>query len=175
MKKLVLTGCAGLICFLISCNDTAKVASEHAEASQAEKNMQADEAVSNAFKTGDMKVLDSVIADDFVDHTERGDKKGRDSLKSMIAYVRSNFEGMKMDVISRAANDNYVFTVMRFTGNNPVAMEGMPAGPYDMKALEVTRCEGGKAVEHWEYMDMQDVMKRMGDQKAMTDSVKVKK
>ena len=58
---------------------------------EGQKNIAASDAVMNAFQTGDASGLDSVIADDFVDHTDRGDKKGRDSLKAMVKFVHTNF------------------------------------------------------------------------------------
>jgi predicted ester cyclase len=79
------------------------------------------------------------------------------------------------------ADNEYVFSWMRFTGTSNGSM-GMPAGPYDMKSIEVARFKDGKIVEHWTFMDMQDVMKMMGqmpgaDKNAMNmnDSTKMKK
>src|SRR6476620_6340065 len=104
MKKLAFYICAGLTCFLISCNDTAKVAGEHSESTQAEKNLQANDVVMKAFSTGDVSGIDSVVAENFVGHSEQGDN-GRDSLKSMITSMKADYSDMKMEKISEAAND----------------------------------------------------------------------
>jgi len=45
--------------------------------------MAASDAISKAFETGDISKIDSVVADDFVDHTDQGDKKGKDSLNAI--------------------------------------------------------------------------------------------
>jgi predicted SnoaL-like aldol condensation-catalyzing enzyme len=83
----------------------------------------------------------------------------RDSLKAMIRMVKSTNEDMKMEIIKELADDDYVFSWMRFTGTSSGAM--MPAGPYDMKAIQAVRFRDGKAVEHWEFMEMRDMMKMM--------------
>ena len=53
----------------------------------AEKNLAASRIVTDAFKSGDASKIDSAVAADFVDHTDRGDM-GRDSLKKMIAEIQ---------------------------------------------------------------------------------------
>jgi predicted SnoaL-like aldol condensation-catalyzing enzyme len=54
---------------------------------------------------------------------------------------------------------------------------GMPNGPYDMTAIELAKFKDGKAVEHWNFMEMQSMMKMMGQQPGMNtmDSSKMKK
>jgi len=37
----------------------------------------------------------------------------------------------------------------------------MPAGPYNMTGMQVVRCEDGKIVEHWEFMEPREMMKMM--------------
>lgn len=172
MRRFFYSASAAILCIFIACNDTNKAAGNK-DNSLAETNMQADNMISKAFQTGDLSGIDSVVADDFVDHTERGDKIGRDSLKAMITWVRSNFKDMKTEMISQAANDDRVFSLMRFTGTNTISVPGMSPGTYDMQSLHVTRFKGGKAVEHWSYMDMQEMMKMQDPamDKTKTDSL----
>src|SRR5687767_5196009 len=92
-----------------------------------------------------------------------GDKKGRESLKAMVNMIHSNFKDMKMEKVREVADDEYVFTWMRYSGTSDGAM-GMPKGPYDMSAIEVAKFKDGKAVEHWSFMDMQDMMEMMPPQ-----------
>ncbi len=127
--------------------------------------------VSKAFETGDPSGIDSVVVADFVDHTDRGDM-GRDSLKAMVSMAHTMIPDMKMKVLREMANDDYVFTQMNFTGTSNGQM-GMPAGPFDMNAIQVARCKDGKIVEHWEYMEPREMMKMMpmpqGDDKMKMD------
>ncbi len=128
----------------------------------AKKNLEGMRVVTKAFETGDVSGIDAVVAENFVDHTDRGDM-GRDSLKAIIAMMKTKNMGMKTEAILEMANDEYVFGWYKFTGTSDGSM-GMPAGPYEMKAIELAKCKDGKAVEHWEFMEMRDMMKMMAGQ-----------
>jgi len=164
MKKILSLLAIASIVVLVSCgNDkTASdtMSTDKKDNSMAEKNLAASHAISNAFGTGDVSALDSFVADDFVDHTDRGDKVGRDSLKAMIAWVHSTNKDMKMEIKKELADNDHVMTWMRFTGTSDGSM-GMPKGPYDMTAIELVRFKDGKAVEHWEFMELREMMKMM--------------
>ena len=132
--------------------------------SEAKKNIQnlSPQEVQQELKDNKATLID-IREKEELDHTDRGDKVGRDSLKAMIQYVRTNFSDMKMETIKEMADGDHVFQWMRYTGSSD-GTKGMPAGPYDMRAIEVTRFQNGKAVEHWAYMDMAEMMKMMGQQ-----------
>ena len=143
---------------------------------KAQKNLESGRAMSKAFETGNTALLDSAVADDFLDHTDQGDKTGRDSLKSLVNYVHTSMKDMKMETIREVADDDYVFQWMRYSGTSHGEM-GMPVGPYDMHAIEVSKYKDGKAIEHWSYMDMKEMMKMMPQPapKMMTDTMSMKK
>jgi len=69
---------------------------------------------------------------------------------------------MKSEIKKVFADDDYVMAWMRWTGTADGSMPGMPAGPYDMTAIEVVRFKDGKAVEHWAFMEPREMMKMMG-------------
>ena len=143
-----------VLCLLASCNN-ATTGSADDEA--AKKNLEANRMVLSAFETGDVSKIDSAIADDFVDHTDRGDMKGRDSLKAMVKYVKANFKDMKATVVKELADKEYVFSWIKYTGTGDGVI--MPAGPYEMNTMEVSRFRDGKAVEHWAFMEHREAMK----------------
>lgn len=161
MKKYFLAVSACLFLFCVSCNNKAgdDKAGDDKMSGQAEKNLAASHIVVDAFQTGDISKIDSAVASDFVDHTERGDM-GRDSLKAMIKMWHGASKDAKTEIIKELADDEYVFSWMRFTGSSDGSM-GMPAGPYDMKSIEVVRFKDGKAVEHWGFMEPREMMKMM--------------
>ncbi len=123
-------------------------------------NIASSDVIMKAFQTGDVSGIDSVVSDDFLDHTDRGDMKGRDSLKAMVNWVHANMKDMKTEKVREVADGDFVYSWMRYTGTSDGSM-GMPNGPYDMKAIEVAKYNDGKAVEHWSFMDAQDMMKMM--------------
>ena len=127
---------------------------------KAKKNMAASHIVSDAFMSGDTSNIDDAVAADFVDHTDRGDM-GRDSLKAMIIFVKKEASDMKMTLTKEVADDDYVFSAMEFTGTSDGSM-GMPKGPYDLHVIQVVKFnKDSKAIEHWEYMRNDDMMKMM--------------
>ncbi|MEP6616588.1 MAG: ester cyclase [Ginsengibacter sp.] len=161
MKKILIAACVGLACFCSSCTDTGTTSTtEKKDNSAMEKNMAANDVISKAFETGDVKGIDSVVADDFVDHTDHGDVNGRDSLKAMVNMVHTMMKDMKMETLHNLGDDEYVSGWMRYSGTSDGSM-GMPKGPFDMHAIELTKFKDGKAVEHWSFMDMRDMMKMM--------------
>ena len=180
MKKILFVASAGLLCLFISCNDSSTTASsETKDNSLVQKNLDASHIVSKAFETGDPSQIDSVVAADFVDHNEHGGTGNRDSLKAMIIAMHKEDPNGKMDIVKELADDDYVFSLMHFTGTSNGSM-GMPAGPYDMHAIQVVRFKDGKAVEHWSYMQPSEMMKMMApqgkmDNKMNADSSKMKK
>lgn len=136
----------------------------------AKKNLAAFHTVDNAFMTGDISQIDSVVASDFVDHGEKGDGN-RDSLKAMIAAMKKSDKDTKSETKKEFADDEYVMGWMHWTGTSDGSMEGMPAGPYDMAEIEVVRFKDGKAVEHWSFMEPRELMKMMAP-KSGTDTTK---
>ena len=159
MKKIFFAALAAMLCTFTSCdNNNATVVGKGD--TQREKNLAASNVIDEAFKSGDVSKIDSVVAADFVDHTDRGDKTGRDSLKAMVAMIHNNFKDMKMEKVREVADDDYVFNWMRYSGTSDGAM-GIPKGPYEMNVTEVVKFKDGKAVEHWSFVDMKDMMKMM--------------
>ena len=176
MKTILLAAFAGLLCTWISCDSrTESTTADNNNKEQEQKNIAASDVVMKAFQTGDVSGIDSVIADDFVDHTDRGDKTGSDSLKAMVNFVRANFKDMKFDKVRDVADGDYVYSWVNYSGTSDGSM-GMPKGPYKMGTIELSKFKDGKAVEHWSFVDMQDMMKMM-PQPAMNnmDTTKMKK
>ena len=107
MKKLIFAVSAIAICFLISCNSKEPAKESSGGMSEkAKKNLAASHIVSDAFMSGDPSKIDSAVAPDFVDHTDRGDMN-RDSLKAMITMMKKESGNMKMDLMNELANDFY--------------------------------------------------------------------
>ncbi len=163
MKRILFSAFAGAICICTSCDSNVPVASDTGINAQQEKNLASFETVNKAFETGDVSGIDSVVADDFLDHTDHGDVNGKDSLKAMVKQMHASFPDMKTSVKNTAASGDYVYGWMSYSGNSDGSM-GIPKGPYDMSAVELVKFSNGKAVEHWSFMQPSDMMKMMGSQ-----------
>lgn len=167
MKKFLFILSGTVYCFLSACNDKDMASGGMSDA--ATKNLDAFHAVSNAFDTGDISRIDSVVASDFVDHTPKGDMKGTDSLKAMITMMK-NSGTMKSEIKKELADDEYVMAWMRWTGTSNGSMPDLPAGSVDMNGIEVVRFREGKAVEHWAFMDPREMMQMTGGGQQMPPS-----
>lgn len=179
MKTIFTAAVAALLLIATSCNSNTETTSNENNNKQEQKNLAASDVITRAFQTGDVSGIDSVVSEDFIDHTDRGDMKGRDSLKAMVKFVHSNFKDMKTEKVREVADGDYVFSWMRYSGSSDGSM-GMPKGPYEMSAIEVAKFKDGKAVEHWNFMEIRDVMKMMGQQSNTnitnnTDTTKAKR
>ena len=158
MKKFLLILSAGAVCFFTSCGGKKEEGSGGMSA-KAKANLAASKIVSDALMSGDISKIDSAVASDFVDHTDKGDM-GRDSLKAMITMMHKSGGDMKMETVKEFADDEYVVSWMRYSGSNGESM-GMPKGPYNMTTIELVKCKDGKAIEHWGFMEPREMMKMM--------------
>lgn len=163
MKHFIFVVSVGLLCIFISCKDSSTTAGKAKDNLQVNKNLNAWHTVSMAFANGDPTAVDSVIADGYIDHKTNGDVKSRDSVKANITRAHAKFNDIRMETIKELADNDYGFFWMHFTANIKGAM-GMPATPYDLTTVQVVRFKDGKAVEHWEYMEMKQLMKMMQQQ-----------
>ena len=174
MKKFLFILSVGATCFLISCNNEKKEG-EGGVSETAKKNTDAFNTVSDAFKSGDITKIDSVVASDFVDHSGMHGDGNRDSLKAMITMMSMD-KTAKSETKLELANDDYVAGWLHMTGTNDGSM-GPKGTPYDMSGIELVKFKDGKAIEHWSFMSMADMMKMMpqpGMNNKMMDSTKKK-
>ena len=155
---------------IISCNDTAKVAdTDNADNTKMTENMKN---VYRAIETGDVSKLDSMIADDVVDHNanpDGSDMKGRDNVKKMLSEIHAYFEdGFKMEMLSDAlsSDGNYHYAMVRMTGKAKANPWGMPVGKeIDDTSVDVVKLRDGKATDHWGFMSMADFNETMKEMK----------
>jgi hypothetical protein len=160
-----------LLCLLFSCTQQSTGLS-----AAAQKNLDANHAVNNAFVTKDFSKIGDYIAADAVDHSDYGDVVGIDSIKA--EFIKwSAMADEKMETIKELADSEYVMSWSRSIGTMKKDGMHLKAGDtYNMEALEITKFKDGKAVEHWTMMKPADVAKMMAPPAAPAmDSAKMKK
>ena len=166
MKKILIAAATGLLCFFISCKD----AGTSSTSDEAQKNSDANNRVMKAIETGDSLTIDSLIADDAVDHMGPNGQEvnGGDKIKHMLIDMHNHMKDIKFDIISTAANGDYVFTLSNFSGTMTDSTMGMAAGTkMDEKTVDVVRVKDGKMEEHWGFVDPAAMMKHMQETPAM--------
>lgn len=174
MKKILFIISAGLVCFLMSCSNE-KGSETTGESATAKKNLDACNAINKAIETGDVSQLGDYIASDGVDHSgEKGEVKGLDSIKAELQGLHSMYSNMSFDVAKELADDEYVFQWTKFSGTCTVASMGMPAGSkIESSSVHVTKFKDGKATDHWQFIEMADMMKMMGGEQKGMESMKM--
>jgi predicted ester cyclase len=106
-----------------------------------------------------------------VDHGgEGGDVKGLDNIVAEMKKYHDQMPDMKSETIKTMADDEYVMTWSKTSGTAKTDGMGMKAGQkMDMTAVDVAKFKDGKAVEHWIFMDPNEMMKMMMSSPMMTN------
>lgn len=136
---------------------------------KAKKNLEANANIKKGYVAGDYSKMSDYIADDIVDHSGgKGEVIGRDSVIAMMKYYHDLMAVTKFEVVKELADDEYVFSWTKVTG-------GMGGKTTTISNLDVTRFKEGKAVEHWIFMDPNEMMQMFTPpQPSTSDSVAVK-
>lgn len=164
MKKVLFAAATGLLCFLISCKDSGSSSSTTTTTDVTQKNIESNGKVMKAIETGDAATIDSLIADDAVDHMGPNMQpvNGGTNIRHMLTDMHNHMKDLKFDIITTAGNNDYVFTYSRMSGTATDSMMGMPAGTrMDEEGVDVVKVKDGKMVEHWGFVDPAAMMKHM--------------
>lgn len=176
MKQLLFAFAAVIL--LYSC-DNAKVAGSE-EDNMAARNTEHVKTIFKAIETGDVSAVDTLFADNIVDHNanmDGSDIVGKDSVKAMLTKIHTYFDGLKVEYISDATSEDgtYHYALSRMTGTAKENPWGMPVGmKMDDTSVDVIKLKDGKATDHWGFLswgDINEMMKGMSSQ-SMTDSTK---
>ena len=159
MKKFIAIISVGFICLLTSCAGK----NEGGMSDKAKKNLEASQAVSKMFESGDWSKIGDYIATDAVDHAGmNGDIVGLDSIKAAFAMYGTMMSDMKNETVVEMANDDYVMSWMKESWTMKVDGMGMKAGSKNSwNAIEVSKFKDGKSTDHWSFISWGDMMKMM--------------
>ena len=166
MKKVCYTMAIATMCIATSCTDsgTNTTSGNNADSTEMERNMAKSRSIYKAIEKGDGALIDTLIADDAVDHQGPNGTpiKGGDSIRHFLTDMHNHVSDLKFDMISDAARGDYIFSMVQISGTMKDNMMGMPAGTkMDEKTVDVIKVKDGKMVEHWGFMDPNEMMKQM--------------
>jgi predicted ester cyclase len=139
----------------------------------AQDNLAKNRSVYTAIENGDSATISGLIASDAVDHEGPNgtEVKGGPNIVHMLSDMHNHIKDLKFDVLSDAAKGDYVFSMVQIKGTTNDNSWGTPAGTkMDSKGVDVVKIRDGKMVEHWGFMDPNDMMKMMGNHPPMGDS-----
>lgn len=165
MKQLLFTLCAAVFFFVVSCNSEKKEATG-GMSDAAKKNIEANNAIMKMFETGDWSKVGDYIANDAVDHAgPKGDITGLDSIRAYFDQMGQMMTNMKNDIIKTVADDEYVMCWVKGSATAKVDLPdwGMKAGQsHTVNSVEVSKFRDGKVMEHWSFVDANEMMQMMG-------------
>jgi steroid delta-isomerase-like uncharacterized protein len=119
-----------------------------------------------AFSTGDVDLLDDVVAEDAVDHDAYNPyaSEGREGAKKVISMYRDAFPDLVMTVDDQIAEGDKVATMWHAEGTHEGELMGY-AGTGNRATthgIAVDRIEGGRVVEAWGQWDVMHLMQVIG-------------
>ncbi len=158
MRKLIFFSAILFSCVIISCNTGSGGLS-----ATAKKNLEVNSAIMKAYEAGDFSKLGDYIAADAIDHAgENGDINGLENIIKEMQRYRDMMTDSKTEVKRELADDEYVMTWAKFSGTLKADGMGKKAGEkMEMTSVDVSKFKDGKAVEHWAFADMNEMMKMM--------------
>jgi steroid delta-isomerase-like uncharacterized protein len=133
---------------------------------QVARNTAAMQRIFDAFNTGDVSAIDSVIAPDAVDHSVLPGTEGTtaEQLKQYVAMARVGFPDLRITVDEQLAAADHVVFMSTFRGTHTGEFMGIaPTGrAVEVEAIDVVRFEDGRAVEHWGLGNDLKMMQQLG-------------
>ncbi|HET7115843.1 MAG TPA: nuclear transport factor 2 family protein [Hanamia sp.] len=177
MKKFLFSSAVAMF-FLISCHNAPSGTTAGTTSSQNDLNIANSLKIYKAIQTGDMSAIDTLIASDAIDHDGPNgtEIKGRDSIVKMLGDIHNHIKDINFDVITSAANDDYVFSLVHITGTSADSSMGMPGKSFDEKGVDVIKLKDNKISDHWGFTDDAQVSKEMMEMRDKMNSMdKMKK
>lgn len=113
----------------------------------------------------DVRVLDELLAEDFVDHDPApGQGPGREGYKQAAAVYFNAFSDFRVRNEDVIAEDDKA--VLRWTarGRHTGPLMGIPPTGREvtLRGIDVIRVEGGRIVEHWGEFDVYGMLVQLG-------------
>lgn len=117
------------------------------------------------FETGDLSILDEILASNFVDHNPFPEQApGPEGMKELIGMMRATFPDLALTTEDMIAEGDKVVNRWSATGTHQGEFMGVPAtgNKVTVTGIAIDRVVDGKIVEHWEQFDTMGMMQQLG-------------
>jgi len=121
--------------------------------------------VEEIWNTGDISVIDEIVAEDYVDHSPApGAPTGREGIKAGVSGFRAAFPDAHFAITDMIAEGDKVVVPQTFTGTHQGEFHGAPAtgNQVTFKGIFIYRIKDGKIVERWAGYDTLSFMIQLG-------------
>lgn len=152
---------------LLACAVVGAMALGFTAAGEEEKNDAAMKRFySEVMNKGNLKVIDELIADDFVEHYAPDPRipANKTGVTQMMGMFRTAFPDLQVTIEDLIAKGDKVWAYTTMRGTNKGEFMGMPATgkKIEVKGVDIVRFVNGKAVEHWAVSDDLGMMTQLG-------------
>jgi steroid delta-isomerase-like uncharacterized protein len=124
-----------------------------------------------AFNSGDVAVLDELVAENFVEHDPMpGMAPDREGFKAMIRGLREAFPDFHTEVEDQIVAGDKVVERWSCTGTQEGEFMGLPPTNrhVEIHGMDISRLADGRLVEHWTQVDMMSMLQQLGAMQAET-------
>jgi len=135
---------------------------ESSMSSQIEENKALIRRFFNAIESGNLQVLDEIVAEGYDDHLA-GQSPGRETLKKYFAGLRAAFPDLTLPIAAILAEGDRVAVLNSVRGTHKGDFIGLKATgrSIDAMAFQLYRVENGQLAEHWEVADYALLMRQL--------------
>lgn len=130
-----------------------------------QENKEVIRRVFDAISGGDMKTLESLLADDVVEHEEfPGLEPNKEGVLAFFRHMRTAFPDMKWMADDLLADADLVAVRGRFRGTHQGEFMDIPGSgnSVEVPLADFFRVRDGKVVEHWGVTDTGSLMQQLG-------------
>jgi predicted ester cyclase len=116
-----------------------------------------------AFSTGDLAVVDELVAPECVEH-QRGNNPGAEGAKEVIRTLHRWMSDFSLTIEDLVADGDRVWTRNRARGVITGSVMGNPptGRTVEIDVIDIGRFENGRLVEHWGIADQLGLMLQIG-------------
>jgi len=135
---------------------------ESSMSSQIEENKALIRRFFNAIESGNLQVLDEIVAEGYDDHLA-GQSPGRETLKKYFTGLRAAFPDLTLPIAAILAEGDRVAVLNSVRGTHKGDFSGLKATgrSIDAMAFQLYRVENGQLAEHWEVADYALLMRQL--------------
>jgi predicted ester cyclase len=121
----------------------------------------------DAFNNGDLRVLEEVFDESYVELTAYGkiEQGGPDRAKQAYHWMRSVFGEIRFEVEQMMAEGDFVFSRAMATGTHTGEFLGVAATgkPIRFAAVVVSQIVDGKHVRDWSFIDTMAILRQIAE------------
>ena len=150
-----------------------------------EENIAAQERFAEGVVSGNLEVIDEVMADDVVDHDPAPFQgPGPEGFKEFFKYLRNAFPDLNIEPEHMVATDDDVAIAYTLTGTHQGEFLGVETTGRQatIRGVQIARFRDGQIVERWGSSDELGILQQLGamdqqeekQEKGLTDKIKDK-